>query len=105
MSVKVTLESGAAQAAKDMIDILKSENPGLSITTSDLTSWIVSEFKRSHFDKAKQAIVDAHFNPKAYLRARMKGARTNEEISSIMEEIQRRIHPKTARKKTETQNT
>ena len=89
--MKVTMSSEAALALKEMLEILKTENVGLSITPSDLATWIVKRFRVSHFEKSKTAIVSEHFNPKAFLRSRLKGVQSKVEISAVMNELKARM--------------
>jgi hypothetical protein len=99
MSIKVSLETEAADSIKQMIEQLKAESPGISISPSDLTSWILVRFRKSYFDKAAPMIANAHFNPKAYLREKLKTAQSKEELSAIMSEIQKRIRQPSIKRK------
>lgn len=98
MSIKVSLENNAAESIKEMVGQLKIEHPDISISPSDLTTWIVMNFKSAQFEKQKIAIANAHFNPKAYLRQKLKIAQSREEIANVMIELHQRIQPLRKRK-------
>jgi hypothetical protein len=91
MGLKIYLDDKASEAVSHMVGQIKTENPGCSINGSDLSSWVLSHFAAAHFEKFKGRIASHHFNPKAYLRSRIKDIDSAERLEEVLSEVRAKL--------------
>lgn len=107
MSLKLTVDGEAKEVAQEMIKQMKSDFPGVSISTSSLTSWILVYFFKRNFGQAKSRIADHHFNPKAYVRSQLKDLDSVEKVEAALSAIRAKMKNSKglSEKKTEVEST
>lgn len=91
MGLKIYLDDRASEAVSHMVGQIKAENPGCSINGSDLSSWALSHFAATYFEKAKGRIASHHFNPKSYLRSRIKDIDSPERLEEVLIEVRAKL--------------
>ena len=93
MSLKISLDEESSEAVKAMIKKIKSEHPECSISNSELASWALSNFFQNSFEKSKDKIARQHFNPKTFMRNRLKGIDSAEKLEAALLEIRSNLKP------------
>ena len=91
MSLRLTLEGEAKDAANEMLAQVKQEYPEVSVTPSSLASWILIYFFKKSFSQTKSKIADSHFNPKAFIRLQLKDLNSVEKVEAALLEIRTKL--------------
>jgi len=95
--MRVILTSDAADELKKMIKELKT-NKGVSVTPSEVTSWIVREYGANHFKSSRSNMTKAFTNLSKLVRENLKKSTSNEElIASLRESLAASVVNKTPR--------
>ena len=92
-SGRLILDEGAIAALSSMYDELKDEKC-IKITPSKLGSWIISEFKKSHFSSHKAEITKDHFNSKEYLKGLMENIKDEDDLEEVLKTSLQKLTPK-----------
>jgi len=77
--IRISLNESAKENLQQMIKELRKVK-GVSLSPSDLGSWIVAHFYSSHFEKQKPEIVKEFTNFKKLVRDNLKTSMTQEEL-------------------------
>ncbi len=91
MSLKINLDDKATESVLQMQTDIKEKNPESSLSHSSLVSWIVIEFLKKYFEKNKDKIASEYFNPKAFLRNRMKDLDSPEKLEELLNEVRSKV--------------
>ncbi len=91
MSLKLSLDEPATEAVHAMLTKLKETNPDCGASPSGLASWILTHFAEKSFDKSKTKIAGYFFNPKAYLRTKLKDIDCPEKLEAMLVEVRSRL--------------
>tara|TARA_B110001454_G_scaffold219192_1_gene251124 strand:- start:11462 stop:11824 length:363 start_codon:yes stop_codon:yes gene_type:complete len=83
--MRVILSSDAANDLKQMAKELKT-NKGVSVTPSEITSWIVREFSSNHFESSKPFMIKAFTNLSKLVRENLKRSASNDELIAALRE-------------------
>lgn len=90
-SLRLTLDEEATKAVGLMLERIKQEHPGCSLSPSALGSWIIIHFSEIQFNKMIDKIAGAHFNPKAFLRAKLKEVDSPEKLEEILSSVREKL--------------
>lgn len=77
--IRISLDEPTTEHLQQMIKELRKVK-GVSLSPSDLGSWIIAHFYSSHFEKQKPEIVKEFTNFKKLVRDNLKTSITQEEL-------------------------
>ena len=83
-TTRINLDERAAGDLAAMLEKVKEGGECVKIAPSALTSWIVSHFFGSSFEKRKGEIVEAHFDRRAYLKGLLRSERSDGEVEDAV---------------------
>lgn len=90
-SSRVVLDQEAQEYLNKMLLVLRSEEDGVKISPSRLTSWIVSYFAKRDFSRQKERITRESINSKEYLRNIAKGLGDSDDLETVLKEALNQI--------------
>jgi len=96
---RVLLDIEARKHILEMEADLKHSDRFIQINPSMLTSWIVTRYKKTAYQREKEVIKKEHFNHQKYIKEAFKNAKSEDELKDALSNVIRKVGTKKRRKK------
>jgi hypothetical protein len=70
-----------------MLNDLIQDESCIQITPSKLVTWILCYFRKADFSNCRQAIIQAHFDSRKYLKQAVSSKSSPEELAGVLESV------------------
>jgi hypothetical protein len=92
-SGRVILNESGKDALNTMLDDLTQNESCIQITPAKLVTWILCHFQKSGFTECRDAILQAHFDSRKYLKQAVNSKSSPEELADVLQSVLAKIKP------------
>lgn len=90
-TLRIHLDNIASNSYREMEEILKSQGNHVKFQPSRFISFLVQQYRNSHFEQDKEILIKEFFNSKEYVASALKNAKSTAEIQEVLDEAIKRL--------------